>query len=104
MELLLLNRTLTGAEALAWGLVNEVVADEQLLSHALQIAERLAEGASGAYGATKRLLAHSLGALESQMVLESETIAAHAVGAEGVEGIGAFLEKRKPRFPRSGAR
>jgi 1,4-dihydroxy-2-naphthoyl-CoA synthase len=38
------------------------------------------------------------------MVLESETIAAHAVGAEGVEGIGAFLEKRKPRFPRSGAR
>jgi 2-(1,2-epoxy-1,2-dihydrophenyl)acetyl-CoA isomerase len=104
MELLLLNRTLTAAEALAWGLVNEVVADEQLLSHALQIAERLAEGASGAYGATKRLLAHSLGALESQMVLESETIAAHAVGAEGMEGIGAFLEKRKPRFPRSGAR
>src|ERR1700724_989792 len=31
MELLLLNRTLPAAEALVWGLVNEVVADEQLL-------------------------------------------------------------------------
>ena len=30
MELLLLNRTLSAAEALSWGLVNEVVADEEL--------------------------------------------------------------------------
>jgi 2-(1,2-epoxy-1,2-dihydrophenyl)acetyl-CoA isomerase len=99
MELLLLNRTLAAAEALAWGLVNEVVSDEQLPARAVEIAEQLAQGASGAYGATKRLIAHSLGAFESQMVLESETIAAHAVGAEGTEGISAFLEKRKPRFP-----
>jgi 2-(1,2-epoxy-1,2-dihydrophenyl)acetyl-CoA isomerase len=104
MELLLLNRTLPAAEALAWGLVNEVVSDEQLLARALEIAEQLAQGASGAYGATKRLIAHSLGAFESQMVLESETIAAHAVGPEGAEGISAFLEKRKPQFPDKGSR
>lgn len=99
MELLLLNRTLPASEALAWGLVNEVVADEQLLTRALEVAEQLAQGASGAYGATKRLVAQSLGAFESQMVLESETIAAHAVSPEGTEGISAFLEKRKPQFP-----
>src|SRR5580658_78624 len=87
MELLLLNRPLPADQALAWGLVNEVVD-----------AEQLAQGARAALGATKRLIAHSLGAFESQMVLESETIAAHAVSAEGSEGIGAFLEKRKPRF------
>jgi 2-(1,2-epoxy-1,2-dihydrophenyl)acetyl-CoA isomerase len=104
MELLLLNRTLNAQEALSWGLVNEVVPDEGLLTRGLEIAERLAEGASSAYGATKRLLAHSLGALESQMVLESETIAAHATAAEGAEGISAFLEKRKPLFPRGGMR
>ena len=98
MELLLLNRTLTAAEALVWGLVNEVVADEQLLTRALEVAEQLARGARGAYGATKRLVAQSLGAFESQMVLESETIAAHAVSPEGTEGISAFLEKRKPQF------
>lgn len=99
MELLVMNRTLLAADALSWGLVNEVVAEEQLLGRALEIAEQLAKGASAAYGATKRLLASSLGAFESQMVLESETIARHAVGAEGVEGIGAFLAKRKPQFP-----
>jgi len=102
MELLLLNRALPAAEALTWGLVNEVVSDEQLAGRALEIAEQLARGACGAFGATKRLLAHSLGAFESQMVLESETIAAHAVSPEGTEGISAFLEKRKPQFPHKG--
>jgi 2-(1,2-epoxy-1,2-dihydrophenyl)acetyl-CoA isomerase len=104
MELLLLNRTLTAAEALSWGLVNEVVADEEVPARALAIAEQLAAGATRAYGATKRLLAASLGAFESQMILESETIAAHAVGAEGTEGISAFLEKRRPDFPGNGPR
>ena len=102
MELLLLNRALPAAEALAWGLVNEVVADEQLPARAAEIAAVLAQGASGAYGATKRLVAHALGALESHMVLESETIARHALGAEGTEGISAFLDKRKPQFPDQG--
>ena len=104
MELLLLNRSLAAEEALSWGLVNEVVADEQLLPRALEIAEKLAHGASGAFGATKRLIAHSIGALESQMVLESETIARHAVGEEGREGVDAFLEKRNPRFPKTESR
>ena len=104
MELLLLNRTLAAEEAQAWGLVNEVAEDAQLLPRALEIAEQLAQGASGAFGATKRLLAQSLGALESQMVLESETIAMHAVSPEGAEGISAFLEKRPPQFPDKGPR
>jgi 2-(1,2-epoxy-1,2-dihydrophenyl)acetyl-CoA isomerase len=104
MELLILNRTLLAQQALDWGLVNEVVADEELLPRALQLAEQLAGGASGAYGATKRLVAASLGAFESQMILESETIAAQAVSAEGAEGISAFLEKRKPQFPGKGRR
>ncbi len=104
MELLLLNRTLSAAEALSWGLVNEVVGDEEVQARALGIAEQLAGGATQAYGATKRLVAASLGAFESQMILESETIAAHAVGAEGTEGISAFLEKRRPQFPGKGPR
>jgi 2-(1,2-epoxy-1,2-dihydrophenyl)acetyl-CoA isomerase len=99
MELLLLNRVLGAEEALAWGLVNEVVDDGGLLERAVEVAEGLAHGPGSAYGATKRLIAHSLGAFESQMVLESEAIAAQATGADAVEGIGAFLEKRKPRFP-----
>jgi 2-(1,2-epoxy-1,2-dihydrophenyl)acetyl-CoA isomerase len=104
MELLLLNRTLSAAEALGWGLVNEVVGDEEVQARALAIAEQLAGGATRAFGATKRLVAASLGAFESQMILESETIAAHAVAAEGTEGISAFLEKRRPQFAGKGPR
>ncbi len=98
MELLLLNRPLLAPQALEWGLVNEVVDDAELLDRALDLAGQLADGPTGAYGQTKRLVAHSLGALESHMTLESETIALQAATVDGVEGIRAFLEKRKPDF------
>ena len=62
------------------------------------VAENLAVGPTRAFGKVKRLLAQSLGALESQMVLEAETIAGQAASAEGAEGISAFLAKRKPVF------
>ena len=102
MELLLLNRSLQAQEAVSWGLVNEAVPDAALLERALGLAEQLAQGASQAFGASKRLIAHALHGLESQMLLESETIARHAIGAEGTEGISAFLEKRRPQFPAKG--
>jgi enoyl-CoA hydratase/carnithine racemase len=38
------------------------------------------------------------------MVLESETIASQAVTPDGMEGIRAFLEKRKPNFSGNGTR
>jgi 2-(1,2-epoxy-1,2-dihydrophenyl)acetyl-CoA isomerase len=104
MELLLLNRPLPAQQAHDWGLVNEVVEDGELLERALELAGQLADGATGAFGLTKRLVAHSLGALESHMTLESETIASQAASVDGVEGIRAFLEKRKPDFSGNGAR
>jgi 2-(1,2-epoxy-1,2-dihydrophenyl)acetyl-CoA isomerase len=84
--------------------VNEVVEDGELLERAMELAGQLAAGATGAFGLTKRLVAHSLGALESHMTLESETIASQAASVDGVEGIRAFLEKRKPDFSGNGAR
>ena len=99
MELMLLNRALTSSEALEWGLVNSVVEDAHLLDEALRIAESLATGPTQSFGRTKRLMAASIAGLESQMVLESETIASAALTPEGEEGINSFLQKRKPNFP-----
>jgi 2-(1,2-epoxy-1,2-dihydrophenyl)acetyl-CoA isomerase len=98
MELMLLNRALTANEALGWGMVNSVVEDSQVLEESLRLAERLSVGPTQAFGKTKRLLAASIAGFESQMVLESETIASQAVTEQGTEGINAFLQKRKPDF------
>lgn len=98
MEMMLLNRAVPADEALSWGLVNEVVADGEVVNRAIAIADQLTAGATQAFGSTKRLTAASLGPLERQMTLESETIVGRSSGAEGREGVAAFLEKRKPNF------
>jgi len=98
MELLLTNRVLDAETALDWGLVNQVVDDEQLHESAAALAARMAAGPTGAYGAVKALLAESEPGLEAHLGRESRAIAARGASAEGREGIAAFLEKRAPRF------
>jgi 2-(1,2-epoxy-1,2-dihydrophenyl)acetyl-CoA isomerase len=98
MELLLLNRTLTASEALTWGLVNGIHADAQVFDSTLAIAERIAAGPAEAFDRTKQLVGQALADLESQLALESESVATQAQSAEGREGIAAFLDKRPPVF------
>ena len=95
IELFLTNRALSADEALQWGLVNQVVEDADVLSTARSLAARFAAGPKGSYGAVKRLIDSADPGLESQMSLEGRTIAGQASTAEGREGVGAFLEKRK---------
>jgi 2-(1,2-epoxy-1,2-dihydrophenyl)acetyl-CoA isomerase len=98
MELLLTNRVLDAQQALEWGLVNQIVEDESLAETAAALAARLAAGPVGAFGAVKRLLAEAQPGFEAQLARESRSIASRGMTAEGREGIGAFLEKRAPRF------
>ena len=98
-ELMLTNRVLNSAEALEWGIVNQVVPAEELMSTAEDLVQHLAAGATGAYGIVKRLLLNSAyDSLESQMEHEARGIAASSRTADGREGIAAFLEKRRPTF------
>lgn len=98
-ELMLTNRKLSATEALDWGMINAVVPDEELQAAARKMAQRLAAGPTGAYGAVKQLLnASAHNTLESQLDLEARTIAGSGAGADGREGIEAFLARRKPQF------
>ena len=99
MELVLLNRALTAAEALDWGLVNKVVPDAALQEQAGAIAARLAAGPPAAFAQAKRLM-RSEASFEAQLEDESRTIAAQSATPEAAEGIAAFLEKRRPAYPR----
>jgi 2-(1,2-epoxy-1,2-dihydrophenyl)acetyl-CoA isomerase len=98
LELFLTNRVLAAHEALAWGLVNEVVDDASVLVHAQTLAKRFASGPTGSFGAVKRLVDQSDPGLEAQMANEGRAIAAMARHPDGVEGVRAFLEKRPPKF------
>lgn len=66
------NQRLSAEEALAWGLVSEVVPAEALLERALQLAEQLAAKPGSAIGLTKRLLAQaSRNSLAEQLEAEA---------------------------------
>lgn len=101
MDLVLTNRVLTAPEAEAWGLVNRVVADEELPEAAEELASAIAAGPTAAYGAAKRLLLRgATSELADAMARESEEISRICRTPDAIEAVSAFLDKREPRFSR----
>jgi len=99
LELTLTNRVLTADEALQWGLVTRVVADDDVHTEAGALAAQLAAGPRGAIAAAKRLVHTSLeDTLESHRAREADAIVAAASTDDATEGIRAFVEKRAPTF------
>jgi 2-(1,2-epoxy-1,2-dihydrophenyl)acetyl-CoA isomerase len=93
------NQPITAAQALEWGMVNQVVPDEELTTYVTKIAAGLVAGPTGAYGLTKRLFNQNvLPNLEEALAFEGEMQEAASKGKEHVEGVKAFLEKRTPHF------
>jgi 2-(1,2-epoxy-1,2-dihydrophenyl)acetyl-CoA isomerase len=102
-ELMLLGDRFDARRALELGLVNRLVPPAALETEAMALATRLANGPTHAYGRTKALIEASIGQmLNAQLQRETESFAACAASEEFVEGVRAFLEKRRPDF--SGAR
>lgn len=98
-EMILLNRKLTAQEALDWGLVTRVVAPGDLMTEAHKMAECFAAGATRAYGGAKRLLVSAYNqTLETQLELETVSIAEMGRTHDGRHGIDSFANRRKPEF------
>src|SRR6478736_1885544 len=93
------NRRLGADEALAWGLVSEVIPADDFAARVAEIAATWAAMPTAAVGMTKQLFEHSYTAsLEDQLALEAELQQAAVGTADFSEGVGAFLEKRPPSF------
>ena len=93
------GRRLSAAEALEWGLVSEVVADDRLAERADERAAELAALPTRGIGLTKRLFDHAETAtLDEQLEFEAQLQAAATQTADFQEGVSAFLEKRQPNF------
>lgn len=99
MRWVLTGDLLSAAEAHRLGLVSEVVADGEVLKHALAIAARIAALAPIAVAAVKDVLLRGPDLpLEAALRLEAERFQELFTTEDRTEGMRAFLEKRKPEF------
>lgn len=98
-KFLLLNETLDAAAAQAAGLVDDVLAPDELITHAEAVARRLAAGPTRAFGEMRRLFASVEDQpLEAQLELEAQALARTTHSADTREGLTAFAQRRTPVF------
>jgi crotonobetainyl-CoA hydratase len=103
MELLLTGRRLPAAEALRWGLVNDVVPAGELLDRALALARTICESAPLAVAAVKEIRAatESLALEDGYARLREGDLPLYRAmlrSADAEEGPRAFAERRPPRW------
>jgi methylglutaconyl-CoA hydratase len=98
-DLLLTARIFDATEAHRLGLVNEIVAPDDLTQRAHALATSLIDNSPQALAATKRLLAAQNKAwLDAAIEAALDANAQARETADFREGVAAFLEKRKPTW------
>lgn len=102
MEMTLFGEKIPASQALDWGLVNRVVADDKLLEEAKNYARQLAEGPTTALALIRDLVWEAEdNDFDSQ--LQAERFAQRSAGRspDFIEGVQAFLEKRPANFKKA---
>jgi 2-(1,2-epoxy-1,2-dihydrophenyl)acetyl-CoA isomerase len=96
-QLLFSGRAIGASEAVAIGLLDEMVSDAELDQAAVASAVELAKLPRQAVALTKGMLSQSL-RLDSVLALEGAAQALCLVSGDAAEGRAAFADKREPRF------
>lgn len=96
-EMLVTGEMIDAQTALAWGLVNRVVAPEKLREESLRLAARIAEASPMVMALGKQAFYRQLELDEEQAyAYTAELMALNTLAEDAQEGIAAFLEKRRP--------
>jgi 2-(1,2-epoxy-1,2-dihydrophenyl)acetyl-CoA isomerase len=91
------NEPISAQQALAWGMVNQLIPSDQLGISALEMAKALAKGPVHAMGLAKRDFNKAIYPhLEEVLDYEAHIQEIAHSGNEHQEGVRAFVEKRKP--------
>lgn len=98
-QMMMLGEKISAEQAEQWGMIYKAVDDDKLLDEAQALAERLANGPTVALGNMRKILRAGLSQSYSE-TLDSEARGQYLAGnsADAVEGIIAFLQKRKTQF------
>src|SRR5271170_7307691 len=99
MEMLLSGRAIDAVTAERWGLVNRVVPDDQLAIATRALALEIAVSSPLTVAIGKRAFYEQID-LDQAAAYEhmSEVMSQNAMAADAQEGIGAFLDRRAPRW------
>jgi enoyl-CoA hydratase/carnithine racemase len=99
MHMLLMGEPIDAERALAIGLVTRIVAPDELIAHARAMADHLASFAPFVPRTMKAMVHFGMEAsLAGALMFEKYAQGALVQTEDKVEGISAFLEKRKPEF------
>jgi len=101
MEMLLLGEMVEADDAHRLGLVNHVVEPDRVVNEAVELGRRIAEKPSRTLKIGKEAFYRQLDMpLEEAYRYASQVMVENMLDAEAEEGIGAFLDKRPPNWPR----
>jgi enoyl-CoA hydratase/carnithine racemase len=101
MEMLLLGDMVGANEAKELGLVNRVVRPDETVNAAVELGRKIAEKPKATLKIGKEAFYRQLEMpLEEAYAYASAVMVENMLHEEAKEGIGAFLEKREPRWPR----
>jgi len=99
LQMLLTGEPIDATTALSWGLVNAVVAPEELRATTRALAAKIAESSRTVVGLGKAAFYHQLDLSQSEAYAYTRGIMIkNAQLADAQEGIGAFIDKRTPEW------
>lgn len=99
MEMLLTGDSIDAPTALAWGLVNRVVAPERLHDETLALASKIVQSSRSVVGLGKAAFYKQID-LDQPSAYEyaKAVMVSNALEPDATEGISAFLERRPPKW------
>jgi 2-(1,2-epoxy-1,2-dihydrophenyl)acetyl-CoA isomerase len=98
-EMAMLGERVPAPQALEWGLINRVAADDAFETEAEALLRRLAAGPTRSYAGSKRQLNNWLYTrMDEQLAFEADIQQEMAATGDFAEGVMAFVQKRKAGF------